>query len=67
MTDYTDTTSEIARQAKVTPPTVRKYADMGLLDYVTASNGVRLYRAGQAGIVREIYDQRMAMRGRKAS
>lgn len=61
---YTDTTSALARQAEVTPPTVRKYADLGLLDFVVASNGVRLYRSGQAERVREIYARRMATRGR---
>lgn len=63
---YTDTTSQLAREAEVTPPTIRLYADMALLDFVVASNGVRLFRTGQADRVREIYRQRMAQRGRKA-
>ena len=66
MTKYTDTTSQLARDAEVTPPTIRLYADMDLLDYVVASNGVRLFCTGQAARVREIYRARMAHRGRKA-
>jgi DNA-binding transcriptional MerR regulator len=64
---YTDTTSTLARAANVTAPTVRLYADLGLLDFQRASNGVRLFRAGQAPKVREIFSQRMAKRGRTAA
>jgi len=67
MAEYTDTSSELARQARVTQPTIRKYADKRLLDYVTASNGTRLFRAGQAKRVREIYAQGIARRGRRVS
>ena len=67
MTDFTDTTGELGRAAGVTTPTVRKYADSGLLEFITISNGVRLFKAGQADRVREIYRQRMAARGRKAT
>lgn len=67
MEHYTDTTSELARQTEVTPPTIRKYADLGLLEFVIASNGVRLYRPGQADRVRKIYKERMANRGRSAT
>jgi hypothetical protein len=38
-----------------------------LLQYVTASNGTRLFKAGQADKVRQIYAQRMANRGRRAA
>ena len=64
---YTDTSSALARQAEVTQPTIRKYADAGLLDFVVASDGTRLFRAGQAERVREIYDESMARRGRKTA
>lgn len=64
---YTDTTSALARESKVTAPTIRLYADLGLLDFQRASNGVRLFRAGQADRVRKIYEQRMAKRGRPAT
>lgn len=64
---FTETTSELARRAGTTPPTIRKYADAGWLDFVLASDGTRLFRAGQAEKVREIYARRMASRGRPAS
>lgn len=64
---FTDTSSELARQARVTQPTIRAYADAGLLEYVTASDGTKLFRAGQAPKVREIYAQRMANRGRRSA
>ncbi len=63
--DYTDTSSTLARQAEVTQPTIRKYADAGLLDFVVASDGTRLFRKGQSDRVRSIYAERMARRGRK--
>jgi len=65
--EYTDTTSELARQAGVTQPTIRLYADKGWLDFVTISNGCRLFKPGQATKVRAIFTERMASRGRKAS
>jgi DNA-binding transcriptional MerR regulator len=61
---YTDTTSKLAREAEVTAPTVRAYANKGWLDFITASDGTRLFRAGQAPKVREIYAKRIAQRGR---
>lgn len=65
--DYTDTTSELARDARVTGQTVRLYADLNLLDCVRASNGNRLFRRGQAERVREIYAQRVGHRRRKSA
>jgi DNA-binding transcriptional MerR regulator len=62
---YTETSSALARAASVTQPTVRKYADAGLLDLIVASDGTRLFRVGQAELVREIYRKRMAGRGRR--
>ena len=64
MDRFTDTTGSLARESGVTVPTVRLYADLKLLDYVTASNGTRLFREGQASKVRAIYAERMARRGR---
>jgi len=64
MSNYVDTTSQLAREARVTCPTIRKYADMGLLDFIVASNGTRLFLPGQAELVREILDERMQLRGR---
>lgn len=64
--NYSDTSSALARDSKVTTETVRLYADLKLLDFIVASNGTRLFRSGQAPRVREIYAERMARRGRKA-
>jgi DNA-binding transcriptional MerR regulator len=64
---YTDTTSKLARDSKLTAPTIRVYADKGLLDFVLASNGTRLFREGQAARVRAIYRERIARRGRRSA
>lgn len=64
-TEYTETSSELARQAGVTAALIRLYAGLGLLDFETASNGTRLFRRGQAERVQTIYAERMAGRGRK--
>lgn len=64
---YTDTIGALARAAEVTTPTVAKYARLGLLDYIVASNGTRLFRQGQAARVREIYTENVARRGRSAA
>lgn len=61
---YTDTASKLARDAEVTSPTIRNYARRGWLDFVVASNGTKLFRAGQAQKVRDIYAKRIAQRGR---
>ena len=63
---FTVTTSELARQAEVTGPTVSVYAKLGLLEYIRLTNGMRLFRAGQVARVREIHAERMAARGRRA-
>jgi hypothetical protein len=60
--DYIDTSGKLARDAETTVPTVNLYARLKLLDYITASNGVKLFRKGQAAKVREILSQRMANR-----
>lgn len=62
---FDETTGALARAAEVTVPTIQKYADLGLLEYRRASNGVRLFRRGQAGRVREILGERLANRGRR--
>jgi DNA-binding transcriptional MerR regulator len=64
---YTVMTSRLANDADVTSPTIRTYADLGLLDFIESSNGVRLFREGQAGRVREIYEARMRNRGRRSA
>jgi hypothetical protein len=64
---YTDTIGKLARESGYTTPTVALYADLGLLDFIRASNGIRLFREGQAPTVRAIYTQRMANRGRRSA
>lgn len=63
--DFTDTTGSLAREAGCATPTVRLYADEGLLDFVRSASGVRLFRAGQADRVRQLYAERVARRGRR--
>jgi hypothetical protein len=65
--DYTDTTGKLARDSEKTVPTIALYARLGLLDYIEASNGIKLFRKGQAAKVREIYERRMAGRGRRSA
>jgi DNA-binding transcriptional MerR regulator len=62
MQDYTETTTKLARDSEKTQPTIRKYADLGLLDFIIASDGTRLFRPGQAAKVKKIYAARMAGR-----
>jgi DNA-binding transcriptional MerR regulator len=59
------TTGRIAREAGVTPATVRLYADMGLIAHRVASDGTRLFSADAAQAVRDILAQRLANRGRR--
>jgi DNA-binding transcriptional MerR regulator len=68
MADYTDTTTKLARDAELTQPTIRKYADLGLLDFIVASDGTKLFKPGQAARVKDIHAKRMAgryVRGRR--
>jgi DNA-binding transcriptional MerR regulator len=65
MQDFTYTSGELARRSKVTQVTVRKYADLGLLEFIIASNGTRLFKGGQEKLVRTILAERLAKR-RKA-
>jgi DNA-binding transcriptional MerR regulator len=67
MTDesaFTETTGSVARAGEVSQPTVRLYADLGLLEFITDSRGNRLFRRGTGDVVRRIYVERMAHRGR---
>jgi DNA-binding transcriptional MerR regulator len=65
---YTDTSGKLARESETTVPTVNLYARLGFLDFTVASNGVKLFKAGQADRVREIKRERLAARkGRPAA
>ena len=61
---YTDTSGKLARDAGTTVPTVNLYAKLKLLDFIVASNGVKLFRTGQAPVVRKIKQQRLKERAR---
>jgi DNA-binding transcriptional MerR regulator len=65
-TQFTQTTGAIARAGDVSQPTVRHYAELGLLEFVQDSRGNRLFRPDAGQEVRRIYEQRMATRGRRA-
>jgi DNA-binding transcriptional MerR regulator len=64
---YDELIGDLARAAEVAPQTVRIYANLGLLDSIRTASGLRLFRAGQAPRVREIYAERMANRGKRAT
>jgi DNA-binding transcriptional MerR regulator len=61
---YGRTSGQVAREASVSQPTVRLYANLGLVPHITASDGTRLFSAEAADLVRQIYSQRLARRGR---
>jgi len=65
--DFTDTTTELARQSGRAPATIRAYANEGLLEFVLASDGTRLFRKGQASRVQELCERRLAKRGKRNS
>jgi DNA-binding transcriptional MerR regulator len=65
-TQFDRTTGQVARDAGVSAPTVRLYANLGLLPHLTASDGTRLFRPDAADLVREICARRLANRGRRA-
>lgn len=67
MDEFTDTTGSLSREAGTTVPTIRLYAKLGLLEFVTAADGTRLFRRGQAERVKAIYASRLARRGHKAA
>jgi DNA-binding transcriptional MerR regulator len=57
------TTGRIARDAGVSAPTVRLYANLNLLPFLIASDGTRLFAADAGDRVREICAQRLTNRG----
>jgi hypothetical protein len=62
---YDETTGDLARKSATTGPTVIKYCDLGLLDFIRLKNGTRLLRRGQEARVREILARNLANRGRR--
>jgi DNA-binding transcriptional MerR regulator len=60
--EFTETTGAVARAGDATAPTVRLYGDLGLIPFITISNGTRLHRKDAGKRVREILLQRLAAR-----
>lgn len=60
---FTKTAGTLAREAGVSRPTVTTYAELGLIEFRLASNGIRLFRDDAAPAVREILARRLANRG----
>jgi DNA-binding transcriptional MerR regulator len=56
----------LARQAEISEWAVRRYASEGLIEHKRDSSGRRLFSASLVPVVRAIYAQRIASRGRKA-
>jgi DNA-binding transcriptional MerR regulator len=64
---FTETTGAVAKGGNVSQPTIRLYADLGLLEFVLDSRGSRLFDRSAAARVREIFAERMKNRGRGRS
>jgi DNA-binding transcriptional MerR regulator len=62
---FTETPSAIARAAGVSVPTVRLYGDLGFIEFIRSSNGVRLHRCDAAKKVRHALEVRLANKGHK--
>ena len=62
---YIDTSGKLARDSDSTVATINLYAKLRLLDFIIASNGVKLFRSGQSERVRKIKQQRLKARGRR--
>jgi hypothetical protein len=60
---YVLTSRGVSVKADCTQQYVGKLATQGLVPYVTASNGTRLYPPEAAAIVRKIKAERLARRG----
>jgi DNA-binding transcriptional MerR regulator len=60
--NYSDTSGTLARAGGVTISTVNLYADLGLLDFIVASNGIKLFKPGQGERVRQIKTRRTSLK-----
>jgi hypothetical protein len=63
--NFTDTSGRLSRNAEVTQAYVGQLSRAGLIPFITASDGTRLYRPDAAETVRRIKRERLANRGRK--
>jgi DNA-binding transcriptional MerR regulator len=62
---FTETTSAISRASGASIPTIRLYGDLGLIQFIEASNGTRLHRKDAGERVAQLLRQRIANRGRR--
>ena len=63
--EHTETVGSIARAAGVSTVTVRQYCKEGLLACIRCADGRRLFQPSATQRVRELFEQRMANRGRR--
>lgn len=63
---FLTTSGMLARRAEVSVPTINRYADLGLLAFIRASDGTRLFADGQEDRVRQILRGRQWNRGQRA-
>lgn len=63
---FNETTGTIARAAGVLPDLVRKYANLGLLEFRQLPDRTRVFRASAADTVRELKVKRMQAPRRRA-
>lgn len=57
------TVGTVARESDTSPPTVRLYGNLGLIEYIKASDGTRLHGQDTPAQVREIKARRLKNRG----
>jgi DNA-binding transcriptional MerR regulator len=65
--DFVEMVGKVARDGEVSPPTVRLYAKLGLIEVRKASNGFDLYQRGAGAKVKQIHAERLKNRGGKRS
>ncbi len=62
---FTETSAAVARAALSSIPTVKLYGDLGFIEFIRASNGVRLHRPSASKTVRAVLKKRLANKGRR--
>lgn len=61
---FTETSAAIGRAALASIPTVKLYGDLGFIEFIWSSNGVRLHRPSASKTVRAVLKKRLANKGR---
>jgi DNA-binding transcriptional MerR regulator len=57
------TSTELSRLARCSPNTVRAYAKAGLIECITLTSGVHLFKRSSAQVVRRLRIERLGHRG----